>query len=269
MDLFTTARRLESKIAGTLDSAAQRALGSALRDPLAVIQAVVERVAAEVQPVGRGRRVFPYTAIAVTFRAESSAERARFDAVLDSAPALHDRIVDALRGQGVSTDRLDVRIAFAPAAQPGWTCADFDLELARGSRPVELIPPAPPPHPIELTVAEGVAEQPIYTLTLGRIDLGRGRDVRDIRSRLLRTNHVAFADDASPAVNTSVSRRHAHITWDAATREHRLFDDGSAHGTHVLRNGSAIVVRSGARGLRLRDGDEIVLGEAKLRVAYR
>jgi hypothetical protein len=35
----------------------------------------------------------------------------------------------------------------------------------------------------------------------------------------------------------------------------------------VQRNGATIVVRSGTRGVRLRDGDEIVLGEARLRVS--
>jgi predicted component of type VI protein secretion system len=35
----------------------------------------------------------------------------------------------------------------------------------------------------------------------------------------------------------------------------------------VLRNGRTIVVAPGSRGVRLQTGDEIVLGEARLRVA--
>ena len=67
-------------------------------------------------------------------------------------------------------------------------------------------------------------------------------------------------------MNHSVSRRHAHIVFDAALREYRLHDDGSAQGTSVLRNGHAIQVPSGTRGIRLRSHDEILLGEARLKV---
>jgi predicted component of type VI protein secretion system len=63
-----------------------------------------------------------------------------------------------------------------------------------------------------------------------------------------------------------VSRRHAHITAGPEPDCWRIHDDGSAHGTSVLRNGATIAVRTGARGIRLRDGDEIVLGEARIRV---
>jgi hypothetical protein len=45
-----------------------------------------------------------------------------------------------------------------------------------------------------------------------------------------------------------------------------LKDDGSAHGTAVLRKGQTIPVPQGSRGTRLQSGDDIVLGQAKLRV---
>ena len=47
---------------------------------------------------------------------------------------------------------------------------------------------------------------------------------------------------------------------------YRVYDDRSAHGTGVLRNGRTITVTPGSRGIRLESGDEIVLGEARLRV---
>ncbi len=269
MDLFTTARRLESKIARTLDSAAQRALGSTARDPLAVIHAVVDFVEQELQPAGRGRRVFPYNAVTVTLAAASPAEHARYEAVLDCRPTLRERIVEGLRSTGAEVPDLDVRIVYAREARSDWTAADFHVELARVAASVEILSPEPTaPRSIELTVVHGTTEQPVYSLALARIDLGRGREVRDTRSHLLRTNHVAFTE-RSGDINTSVSRRHAHIRWDPASRTYRIYDDGSAHGTHVLRNGSTIVVRTGSRGMRLRDGDEIVLGEARVRVRER
>jgi pSer/pThr/pTyr-binding forkhead associated (FHA) protein len=72
--------------------------------------------------------------------------------------------------------------------------------------------------------------------------------------------------DGGGAINDTVSRRHAHIDYDARARDFRITDDRSAHGTSVVRNGVAISVHPGSRGVRLQSGDEIVLGEARLRV---
>jgi predicted component of type VI protein secretion system len=72
--------------------------------------------------------------------------------------------------------------------------------------------------------------------------------------------------DGGGGANDSVSRRHAHIVYSESSREYRVHDDGSAHGTCVLRNSTTIAVPSGSRGIRLQSGDEIVLGEARVRV---
>jgi hypothetical protein len=267
MDLLTRARRLEARIARTLDNAAHRAVGSPPRDPLQVLHAIVEVVEQEVQPAGRGRRVFPYNSVVVRIAAASPQARARYSAVIDGPPPLHERLADALRSAGADATRLDVLVAYAPEARPGWTAPEFHVEFAHTGMPVDPEPqPAPPPLGIELTVLRGAAHQAAYSLALARIDIGRGAEVRDTRNHLLRTNHVAFVDAADEVTN-SVSRRHAHITCDAASGHCRIHDDGSAHGTSVLRGGATIAVRTGARGIRLRDGDEIVLGEARLRVS--
>jgi FHA domain-containing protein len=81
---------------------------------------------------------------------------------------------------------------------------------------------------------------------------------------LLRTNHVAFADSGPPP-NQTVSRCHAHIHYAAQLRQYRVYDDRSEHGTGVLRSGHTIAVPPGSRGVRLQSGDEIVLGEARVR----
>jgi len=114
-------------------------------------------------------------------------------------------------------------------------------------------------------VLAGTAEAEVYAFTLARIDLGRCAHLRDSLNRLIRTNQVAFADGSTGA-NESVSRRHAHIVYDGGDGEYRVFDDRSAHGTCVLRNSTSIAVPSGSRGIRLQSGDEIVLGEARVRV---
>jgi pSer/pThr/pTyr-binding forkhead associated (FHA) protein len=102
-------------------------------------------------------------------------------------------------------------------------------------------------------------------LTLDRINVGRCEEVRDSRNHLIRTNHVVFTDGGR--INETVSRRHAHIDYHDATGEFRITDDRSAHGTSIVRNGTTIPVHASSRGVRLQSGDEIVLGEARLRVA--
>jgi len=172
-------------------------------------------------------------------------------------------------GQGVSRPTGAVTTAYVSHAESQWTDPDFHIEFARetvagpvaahaGARPATL----------ELTIVHGSADKAAYSLTLFRIDLGRCAEVRDSRNRLIRTNHVAFADGAGD-LNQSVSRRHAHIEYAAGSGDYRVYDDRSAHGTGVLRDGRTMSVPPGSRGIRLQTGDEIVLGEARLRVAIR
>ena len=110
----------------------------------------------------------------------------------------------------------------------------------------------------------GAAQQQELLLKKKRINLGRLVEVIDADGRFLRKNDVAFRDDAL-APNQSVSRAHAHIEFDPEKAVFRLFDDRSAHGTTVIRDGSVISVPQGAsKGIALRHGDEIVLGQARV-----
>jgi hypothetical protein len=82
---------------------------------------------------------------------------------------------------------------------------------------------------------------------------------------VIRTNDVAFSEQAD-GVNRTISRQHAHVIHDVKSGHLRLYDDGSVHGTKIVRKGKTLPVPSGARGSRLQSGDEIVMGEARARV---
>ena len=266
MDILGKARKLESRIARTLDSAAQRVAGTGAREPLEIAHAIVEALEQEVQPAGRGTHVFPFNRLELSVVAPSRAARARLEAVFDGETSLQDMILDRLRSAGCEVSGLAVTTAFVPHAESQWTNPDFHLEFARETGTDRVAAHADSrPGGLELTIVHGSAEKAAYTLTLSRIDLGRCAEVRDSRNRLIRTNHVAFADGAGE-LNQSVSRRHAHIDYAADSGHYRVYDDRSAHGTGVLRNGRTITVPPGSRGVRLQSGDEIVLGEARLRV---
>jgi hypothetical protein len=230
------------------------------------MHAVVERVEEQVQPSGRGTRVFPFTRLAVSVVAPSADARARFDAVFEAVPTLRDRIAERLAAAGCYDVRPDITVDYVARAHKNWPQPDFDIRFTRVTAPAApMVASTANGVRIELAVARGAADRRTYAFGVSRIDIGRCREVRDARQRLIRTNDVAFAEGAA-AINQTVSRQHAHIVYDETTAGFRLRDDGSAHGTAVIRAGRTLTVPRGARGVRLRTGDEIVLGEARLRV---
>ena len=263
MDILAKARKLESHLARTVGRAAQQWSKSGPRAPLEVVHGILDAVDERIEPAGRGTHVFPFNKVKATIVAASPDARARFSGVLDGSPTLQERISKKLRDAGCDVRGLQVRVSYVAQADPAWTSPEFHVDFSRGA----VQDPAPEPvvvREIALTVITGSTEEPDYALTLNRINLGRCAEVRDHRHRLLRRNHVAFTD-AGGAANETVSRAHAHIAVPSGG-EYRLFDDRSSHGTSIVRNGRTISVPAGSRGVRLASGDEIVLGEARLRV---
>ena len=270
MDLLGKARRLESTIARRFDRAASDAVGAVTREPLEIVHLVFQAVEHEIQPGGRGKRVFPFNSITLSVLASSREERARFEAVLAGGAPLRDRIVEHLRSKSCAIDDLTLDVAYVAKAPKDWRHRQFSLAFARVARapaPTNDARRDPEFARVDLTVMRGTAERKNYSFAAKRIDLGRCTEVRDTRNRLIRTNHVAFAE-GSGEVNQSVSRRHAHIAYEPTSGGYRLRDDGSVHGTSVVRNGSTLAVPAGSLGLRLRTGDELVLGEARLRIRF-
>jgi hypothetical protein len=271
--LLTGTRALESKLAGSIESRAQAWTGGTVTQPLEVIEHALAGIAGHVQPAGRGRRTFPFNRVGITFLAPTAEARARIDAICSSEPQIDRRLIDRLHAAGcdVDPDDVDISIEFADAPGEDWS-GPYGLALARvdsGARiPREAVAPE---VCIDLHVTAGVADRSAYSFTALPIAIGRGAEVRDHQQRLVRLNHVAFlesADAADARPNRTVSRRHARIELDAHTSRPRVVDDNSAQGTSIIRGGKGIAVPRGSRGLGLQTGDEIVLGEARLKVGF-
>ena len=265
MDILGTARRLEAALAQRLDRAADRVRTAGPREPLETVHELVQAIATHIQPGGRGRYVFPFNRIKVSLVAANKDDRARIEAVVEAAPTLHERVVERLNAAGCDASGVEIRTSYVGEPGSRWTNPHFLLELQRVVERSRVTETAEPPRTVKLVVEHGRAEKSSYTFTTARIDLGRCASLRDDRDRLIRTNHVAFAEGEAEA-NGTVSRRHAHIFFDAATGQYRVCDDRSAHGTGVLRGSRLINVPSGTRGIRLHSGDVILLGEARVRV---
>jgi hypothetical protein len=268
MDLLGKARKLESTIAARLDEAAKGLVRSRPREPLEIVHAILDAVEEEIEPTGRGTRVFPFNRIEVSVLSPSPEARGRLEAVFAGETPLRTRILERLQSAGCSPTDVVVAIHYIDRAEADWRAPEFDLQFARVAEPeAENREHDSRPGRIEIRVLRGVSERWTYSIAAARIDLGRGAEVRDSRNKLIRTNHVVFTE-GSADVNQTVSRQHAHITYESRTGHFRVHDDGSGHGTEIVREGRAISVPRGSRGVRLQSDDEIVLGEARVRVKF-
>jgi pSer/pThr/pTyr-binding forkhead associated (FHA) protein len=266
MDVLGKARQLESTIAAKLDEAAKGLVRSRMREPLEIALAILDAVEQRIEPTGRGTRVFPFNRIELSMAAPSRETRGRLEAVLAGATPLRTRIVERLQSAGCPPADVVVEIQYVDRAEPTWSAPEFDLQFARIAAPEDdLRALDSQPAQIEIRVLLGVTERWAYSLAAARIDVGRGAEVRDHRNRLIRTNHVVFTEGAGD-VNQTVSRQHAHIAYEPTTGQFRLHDDGSEHGTEIVRGGRTIAVLRGTRGVRLQSDDEVVLGEARVRI---
>lgn len=262
-NMIAGTRALESRLTAAFEQAAQTVAGRGGATTLETIQQATDEIAIHVQPAGRGRHVFPFNSVCVTFTAAGAADQARFDAICGGPPTLRDRVLKRLEAAGCVAADLDLSVRYSPAPDPAWTRPDFHVALARLEAAAR--PSRTPPLRVELIVAAGTADRSAYSFSALPIAIGRGAEVRDSRHQLLRINHVAFTEGGDE-ITQSVSRRHARIELDPGTGRPRLIDDNSAQGTSVVRNGRGIAVPRGSRGLGLQSGDEIVIGQARLRV---
>jgi hypothetical protein len=266
VDILTKVRKIESTIASRFDTAAKRLTKSGPREPLEIVHAVVDAVGLEIQSSGRGKYAFPYNSIQVSVLAPSREVRDRLHIVLDGESGVRRRIEEKLRSAGCRASDVAVTISYAGRAQAHWRDPEFHIKFARvdvPEPPGDVAPTAPPR--LELTVSRGTAVRRSYVFDAERIDLGRCVAVKDTDGRLIRSNDIAFVEGAGE-VNHSVSRQHAHIAHQPGSQELRLYDDGSVHGTYIVRNGRTVTVPRGSRGVRLKSGDEIGLGDARLRI---
>jgi FHA domain-containing protein len=270
MNIVEKTRQLEIRIASKMTETARTLAQSRrrAREPIELAHAIVDAVAGEIQSGGRGTRVFPFNTIDVSILAPSDHTRARLEAILDGNVLLRDRITERLRAAACDATEVAVHINYVERAQEHWADPQFSIAFSRIARePRDVEVPEAAPGRMEITVIRGAAEWRTYVFTSHRIDLGRGADVRDSGNGLIRTNHVAFSDE-SDDLSRSISRQHAHVVYEDGTGQFRLHDDGSVHGTKIVRKGKTLSVPWGGRGGLLQSGDEIALGEARVRVTF-
>jgi hypothetical protein len=143
---------------------------------------------------------------------------------------------------------------------------EYEADAPAGSAPA--IPAAkaePPQPPLVLTILRGRASAPSYTLCEPSIRVGRSAAPVDDRGHA-RQNHVVFTED-DDAHNRTVGRGHCEIRFNRAGGEYRIFDERSANGTRIIRDGHVIEVPpKDPFGIAIRTGDQLEFGTASARV---
>lgn len=237
--------------------------------PLEICQAVLDEVERRVEPVGRGRRVFPYTALHVRVLAGDEARPALSAAFAGFAARVRERLTE-LRCEPPRV--LDIELTCEPEAPTSWSEAQvYEVVYARDAvadaaqAGVGAAAPSSEPPTLRVTVLKGVAVESVFTFRQSTIAIGRTADPTDDLGRV-RRNRIAFTD-AVDGVTETVGRAHARLRFDPETGDFRLYDEGSRNGTAIVRDGEVIAVgQRDPRGVRVRPGDEIQVGRAVLRV---
>jgi hypothetical protein len=230
-----------------------RLRGDRVLTPAELLAAIVGDVARAVT-VGPDGPTFPYNRIAIAFAAATPERESELRGAL-SAEAIRLAIVTQLARQvPVSSDlRIDLRIVTNPAAPRPFTLTLRTVATKH--------PPAPAaPETATLVSADGAMRVPLGE---GVFNIGRVAEIHGRDGKMVRRNQIVLGDDSAGA---TVSRMHARIvgTRRGDSLTFTLFDDGSQRGSTVVRGGVPHNVVNGAVGVRLKDGDELYFGKARM-----
>lgn len=252
-------QRLRSIFAGNRDEPGAREAIELYRDAL-------DQIARRATLGKRGDRIFPFNLITIELAAENAERKAVLEALFD-VNQLGGDVRSSLEEEGIQPPaELTIAVRYPEEAlvEMRILCERVEKE-APAPQPVAAVERTVALLPAWLVTLSGVSSAPELPLDRPRINLGREEEVVDALGRAIRRNELSFPEAAHEA-NASVSRSHAHVAFDAASGQWRIFDDGSSLGTSLFRDGRRIDVPAHAsRGVSLHPGDEIYLGQARLR----
>jgi hypothetical protein len=238
--------------------------GPGAREAIELYRDALEQIAGRATTGKRGDRVFPFNRITVELRAPNLERKAVLETLFEAGQFLED-IRAALREERlIPPPELAVWVHYSENApvEMRVSCERLEKAVAAGAAAATSSPVAP----ARLVTIFGRASSPEFEMASPRVNLGREEEVVDALGRPIRRNELFFPEGEHEA-NASVSRSHAHIDFDPVTGDWRIFDDGSSLGTSLFREGRRIEVPAHAsRGIALHPGDEIYLGQVRLRI---
>ena len=264
--LVERARELSRTVVGSIRRAVDPPLDAAAT-PLDISHAVLEAVERRVQPAGHGRRVLPDGCVRVKVLAADAPEERALRSVLGglrAAALARLREVQCEAPPGFRLDVLYLRSRPSAWEQAQRIAIDFPAQPRTPPDP----PAETPVPPLRISVVAGVAARSSYSFAVPVVRIGRSESPMDGRGGV-RRNDVVFLENDDER-NRTVTRGHAEIRYDRQRAEYRVFDEGSANGTRILREGDVIEVPPrDPLGVALHPGDELQFGRAAVRVAFQ
>jgi hypothetical protein len=234
------------------------------REAIELYRDALEQVSARVTAGKRGERLFPFNLVTIELAAPDAERKVVLETLFEASQLLED-IRSTLREERVEAPAdLTVAVHF-PAELAGELKVTYDRTEKPAAVAQQAAQPAARFTAARLVTVKGAASLAEFEIAQPLVNLGRESEVIDTAGRPIRRNDLFFPEEAHEA-NGSVSRSHAHIRFDPAGGEWRIFDDGSSIGTSLFRAGQRIQVPAHAgRGVALKPGDEIYLGQVRLR----
>jgi hypothetical protein len=159
-----------------------------------------------------------------------------------------------------------MEVSFSQAAPAGAKPAG-DLDIALFIRtPENLIRKE---LEARITVLNGEAEQSEYLIHSGMGIMTIGREKKaQAADGFFRVNTIAFPGDSANEANKYISRQHAHISWNPEAGCFMIFaDEGGVPPHNKIKiksrdEDSTLKLNSTQIGHRLKDGDQVILGES-------
>jgi len=252
--------QLDRWIAGKIKHGSSRVGGPPQgRELLEIRRDILEDIRDAIEPAGEGRSIFPYNNIAILIAAADHQQAALFHAAFAEGNAL-ERDVHELLTEAGCLPPAGFAVAATAVEDPALAAIERPFRIDYSTRKGLSQTPGPCRPAARLAVIRGAADAPEYEIRSDRVNMGRMKEVVGEKDGLRRRNDIAFAE-----TETSVSREHAYIRYDAEAGQFRLYDNRSQRGASVFRDGRRLEAPRGpGRGLQLRSGDEIHLGEARL-----
>lgn len=254
--------QLDRWIASKLKAWSSEAVGvPQSMDLLEIRREILQDVRDHIQLEGNGRNIFPYNTIKIQIGATDSTQQALLTGSFSEDQEL-EHAISALLGEAGCRVPVSFNVTVSVTEDPeiALTGRPFHINYSHiRAAQVDAISQTRPQA--KLTVLRGQADSDEYMINADRVNLGRMKEVVSAKDGLRRRNDLAFAE-----TETTVSREHAYLRYDPPSGKFRIYDNMSQHGTVVFRNGRRFAVPKGpTRGFQLHFGDEIHLGDVRVR----
>ena len=251
-------KALDQRLRGIFGGAASE---PGAREAIELYRDALDQISARASAGKRGDRIFPFDLIRIELIAATPERKALLETLFEPAQLVEDIRASLVEERVTAPRELAVQIHFPPEAA---TELRVICEKAGAELPELREAAAVPATKAKLITKSGIASAEIFSVERPHVNMGRVPEVVDAVGRPVRRNDLHFPEGAHEA-NSTVSRSHAHLRFDSTGREWRIYDDGSSLGTSIFRDGRRIEVPAHAsRGVALRSGDEIYLGQACL-----